>query len=511
MAAESLCVGDHSLTVSDVARVARDGVRVELGPACFERVRRSRRFIEEWLASGRTAYGVNTGFGSLASVRISPRDISDLQRNLVRSHCAGVGEPMPEEKVRAMLLLRASALAQGYSGVRLEVIQALIDLLNHRLHPVVPQQGSVGASGDLSPLAHLSLALIGEGEIFYEGRRVSAARALKRAGLAPLQLGAKEGLALINGTQAMTAYGALAMHDMDVALRTADIVAAMSLEALMGTDSVMHARLHDVRRQPGQAAVAAHMREILADSPLIQGHKDCSQVQDAYSLRCIPQVHGAARDVHRYAEDAIERELCAATDNPLVFPEEGLIISGGNFHGAPVALAMDSAAIGLTYIANISERRTYRLLDPALSGLPPFLSRGSGLHSGLMISQYTAAALASENKVLAHPSSVDTIPTSAGQEDHVSMGMTSARKLARLVEHTFTILGIEAMCAAQALDFRNPPAFGRGTRAAYETVRAHVRPLESDRVLCDDIQTVGRLVSAGTLLSTVEAAIGAPG
>lgn len=511
MSRDVLHIGRENLTLADVACVARDGVEVAIDPASADRVRASRRFVDEWLASGRVAYGVNTGFGSLASVRISNRHIKQLQRNLVRSHCAGVGEPMPEYNVRAMLLLRAVALVQGYSGVRLEVVQALLDMLNRRVHPVVPSQGSVGASGDLAPLAHLALALIGEGEVFQDGKRVPAARALKRAGLAPLELAAKEGLALINGTQAMAGFGALAMHDMGIALKSADIVAAMSLESLMGTDTVMHARLHEVRRQLGQVEVAANMRRLLADSPLIASHKDCTRVQDAYSLRCIPQVHGAARDVHRYAAAVMERELNAVTDNPLVFAEEGLIVSGGNFHGAPIAMAMDTVAVGLTYISNISERRCYRLLDPTMSGLPAFLSHNGGLHSGMMICQYTAAALASENKVLAHPSSVDTIPTSAGQEDHVSMGMTSARKLARLVEHTFIILGIEAMCAAQALDFRNPPAFGVGTRAAYELIRSQVRPLDEDRVLRTDIETATRLLREGALLDAVETRIGAIG
>lgn len=511
MSRDLLHIGRDNLTLADVARVARGDVEVAIDPASAERVRASRQFVDAWLAGGRVAYGVNTGFGSLASVRISNRHIKQLQRNLVRSHCAGVGAPMPEENVRAMLLLRAVALVQGYSGVRIEVVQALLDMLNRRVHPVVPSQGSVGASGDLAPLAHLALALIGEGEVFQDGKRVPAAKALKRAGLAPLELAAKEGLALINGTQAMAGFGALALHDMRTALRSADIVAAMSLEALMGTDTVMHPGLHEVRRQLGQIDVAANMRRLLADSPLIASHKDCTRVQDAYSLRCIPQVHGAARDVHRYAAEVMERELNAVTDNPLVFADEGLIVSGGNFHGAPIAMAMDTVAVGLTYLSNISERRTYRLLDPTMSGLPAFLSHNGGLNSGLMICQYTAAALASENKGLAHPSSVDTIPTSAGQEDHVSMGMTSARKLVRLVEHTFIILGIEAMCAAQALDFRNPPAFGAGTRAAYERVRSHLRPLDEDRILQGDIETAARLLREGALLDAVEARIGAIG
>lgn len=501
-------IGKRHLTVNEVSRVARDGASVALDAEQAQRVRAARDFVDLWLASGRVAYGVNTGFGSLASVRISPRDIAHLQRNLVRSHSAGVGEPMPQDVTRAMVLLRAVALSQGHSGVRVEVINALLGLLSHRIHPLIPCQGSVGASGDLAPLAHLALALMGEGDVLYEGRRRAAITALRRAKLAPLQLQAKEGLALINGTQAMTAYGALALHDMRTALRAADIIASMSLEALMATDTVLHPLLHEVRLQPGQIAVAENMRRIVQDSPLIASHKDCSRVQDPYSLRCVPQVHGAARDVFGYALGAVEREINAVTDNPLVFPEAGLILSGGNFHGAPVALALDAVALGLVYLCNMSERRTYRMLDTSLSGLPPFLSRASGLHSGLMLSQYTAASLASENKVLAHPSSADTIPTSAGQEDHVSMGMTSARKLARIVDHTFLILGIEALCATQALDFRNPPAFGVGTRAAYAVMRSRFKPVEEDRVLGGDIEAAGRLLREGFLAQGVEAATG---
>ncbi len=505
---ELIRIGQVPLTVDDVVAVARHGRRVVLDPQQARQVQASRDFVEDWVANGQVAYGVNTGFGSLASVRISDGDIATLQQNLVRSHSVGVGEPFSEETVRAIMLLRAVALSQGFSGVRIQVIEFLLLLLERAIHPVIPAQGSVGASGDLAPLAHLALALIGEGDVTVGGRRLPARQAFEANGLAPLSLGAKEGLALINGTQAMTAHGALVCHDMRTALRCADIVGAMSLEALLATDTVLHPRLHEVRRQQGQIEVAANMRRIVADSPLIASHKDCSRVQDAYSLRCIPQVHGAARDVFAYALDVIEREINAATDNPLVFADEQLILSGGNFHGAPVALAMDALALGLVYLCNISERRTYRLLDAASSGLPPFLSRQSGLHSGLMICQYTAAALASENKVLVHPSSSDTIPTSAGQEDHVSMGMTSARKLARIMEHTFVILGVEAMCAAQALDFRNPPGFGLGTRAAYASLRERFRPIEEDRVLSAEIQDTAGFLRQGCLGDAVMGAVG---
>ncbi len=503
-----LRLGAEPIAIVDVIHVARGGRRAVLDPAAAKRVRASRAFVEAWLASGKVAYGVNTGFGSLARVRISDGDIETLQQNLIRSHSAGVGEPFPAETVRAMMLLRAAALAQGCSGVRPAVIELLLGMLEARVHPVVPCQGSVGASGDLAPLAHLALSMIGEGEAFLDEARIPAAAALARAGLEPLRLLAKEGLALINGTQGMAANGCLALHDLQVALRTADVVASMSLEALLATDATLYARLHEVRGQPGQIATADNMRRVVRDSPLVASHKACDQVQDAYSLRCIPQVHGAARDVYRYAAGVLEREINAVTDNPLVFPEAGVIVSGGNFHGAPVALALDAVALAPVYLCNISERRTYRLLDTSLSKLPPFLVTSTGLNSGLMLAQYTAAALTSENKVLAHPASADTIPTSAGQEDHVSMGMGSARKLRTLVDNVFRVLGIEALCAAQALDFRNPPAFGVGTRAAYECLRERFAPVERDRVLSGDLEDAAAFLRAGTLLDAVEPVTG---
>ena len=428
---------------------------------------------------------------------------------LHRLRRSGVGELLPQEVVRAMLFLRALALLQGYSGVRWELIETLLAMLEADLLPLIPGQGSVGASGDLAPLSHLALGLIGEGEVLLRGERMPAAEAFVRCGLEPMRLAAKEGLALINGTQAMSAIGALCLSDLDILLRTADVAAAMSLEALMGTDTTLHPSLHEVRRQPGQIRSAENLRRLVEASPLIASHRDCDQVQDSYALRCVPQVHGAARDITDYAREALQREINAATDNPLVFPDEGLIVSGGNFHGAPVAMALDSVALAPVYLCNISERRTYRLLDPAVSTLPAFLSGArKGLHSGMMIAQYAAAALTSENKILAHPSSCDTIPTSAGQEDHVSMGMGSARKLVRLVDHTAQVLGIELLCAAQALEFRNPPNFGRGTRAAYEEIRRHFAPVAEDRVLSGELREAAAYVRSGRLLEAVESAVG---
>lgn len=500
---------DCLLTLEEVARVARQGATVTVDPELRLRVDASRNFVDSWIAEERIAYGINTGFGALANVRISHADIEELQRNLVRSHSCGVGELLPPDVVRAMLLLRAVALLQGYSGVRYTTIETLLAMLEADLLPLVPGQGSVGASGDLAPLSHLALGLMGEGEVFLRGERMPAALAFERCGLKPVTLIAKEGLALINGTQAMAALGSLALYDLSILLRTADIAAAMSLEALMGTDATLNSRLHEVRRQPGQMRTAANLRRMVASSPLIASHKDCEQVQDSYALRCIPQVHGAARDMAVYATEAIEREINAATDNPLVFVEQAQIVSGGNFHGAPVAMALDAVALAPIYLCNISERRTFRLLDPHASGLVPFLSRArKGLHSGLMIAQYAAAALTSENKVLAHPSSCDTIPTSAGQEDHVSMGMGSARKLARIVDHTAQVLGIELLCAAQALEFRNPPHFGPGTRTAYLAVRDEFPAVEEDRVLSGELQAAAELARSGRLVAAVEAVIG---
>jgi len=509
MLREPLEVGLAPITIADVVDVSRGGRKITVSGELEGRVRDSRDFVERWIRDGKVAYGVNTGFGSLATVRISHGEIEHLQVNLLRSHAAGVGEPLSEELVRAMLFLRAVALLQGCSGIRFSVIVRLLDMLERRIHPVVPCQGSVGASGDLAPLAHLALALIGEGEVFHQGCRVPSAEALRAEGLEPLTLEAKEGLALINGTQAMAAHGCLALADLGVALRSADVTACMSLEALMGTDASLHPMLHEARRQQGQIASADNMRRIVAGSPLISSHRDCDRVQDAYSLRCAPQVHGAARDVYRWACGMLEREINAVTDNPLVFPEIGGIVSGGNFHGAPVALALDCVAMAPIYLCNISERRTYRLLDRAVSGLPAFLTERGGLHSGLMLAQYTAAALTSENKTLAWPASADTIPTSAGQEDHVSMGMGSARKLMRLVEHAFQVLGIEALCAAQALEMREPTAFGPGTQAALKAIRGKFRPVDEDRVLSGDLQGTAHFLRSGALVRAVEAACGA--
>ncbi|HEX6655106.1 MAG TPA: histidine ammonia-lyase [Candidatus Limnocylindria bacterium] len=488
------------LTVADVASVARGRRDVELAADAVERMRASRAVVERVVSEGRTVYGVTTGFGDLANIRIEPTQTAELQRNLVRSHAAGVGDPLPEEVVRAMLLLRANALAVGLSGIRPEVVQLLVDMLNREVHPYIPSRGSVGASGDLAPLAHLALVLIGEGEAWREDAGPGpGAEALERAGLQPVSLEAKEGLALLNGTQLMAALAALALDDAWRLAVSADVIGAMSLEAMEGTAAAFDAALVEARPHPGQVAAAAHLRELLADSEIAASHAESDhRVQDAYSLRCMPQVHGAVRDALDQLERVLAVEMNAATDNPLVFPSGG-IVSGGNFHGEPLALAIDYAKIAVTELASISERRSARLVDAHLSGLPAFLSDEPGLRSGLMIAQYTAAALVNELQTLAHPASVDTIPTSANQEDHVSMGATGALHLRDVVDRAETVLAVEALLAAQGLDFRQPMRPAAGVARAHATVRGRVTHVTDDRPPAEDIATLRSLLHDGEL------------
>ena len=507
MTTAPLFVG-RPLAISDVVAVARHGTPVTLCDDARARMATSRAFIERIVAEGRVVYGVTTGFGKLANVRIAPEDVQQLQRNLIVSHAMGVGDPLSTEVVRAMLLLRAQSLAQGFSGIRIEVVELLLALLNRGVHPVIPSQGSVGASGDLAPLAHMALTLIGEGEAEYQGTRRPAAEALAAAGLAPVTLQAKEGLALINGTQAMTAIGALTVYDGQQLATACDIAAAMSLEALKGSRAPFDLRVTAVRPHPGAAETAANVLAISANSPVHASHADCDKIQDAYSLRCIPQVHGASRDGLRHASEVVTREVNAVTDNPLVFAGDDLVISAGNFHGQPVALVMDYAKIAIAELANIAERRVEHMLDPAVSGLPAFLARQGGLHSGLMISQYTAASLVSENKVLAHPASVDSIPTSANQEDHVSMGTTAARQCAMILENSRWVIAVELLNATQALDFHAPLVPGPGVGAAVALIRSVVPPLDADRIMTGDLAAVRLLITSGKLRAAVEKAVG---
>jgi len=456
-------------------------------------------------------YGVNTGFGALAERRIQEGDVRALQKNLVRSHACGVGPDLGEPEVRAMMVLRAQVIALGHSGVRVEIVDALMGMLNAGVCPRIPSQGSVGASGDLAPLAHLALALIGEGEASYEGRLGPASEALAAARLAPLELQAKEGLSLINGTQYMTAVGALALRDAARLATTADIAGAISLEALKGSKRPFDERLMGVRPHPGQEVCARNLRALLTESEIMESHVNCGKVQDPYSLRCMPQVHGATRDALLWAYAVLEREANSVTDNPTVFlTEEGAdLISGGNFHGQPVAIALDLAAIAVAELANISERRVEQLVNPALSsGLTPFLAKDSGLHSGFMIAQVASASLVSENKVLCHPASVDSIPSSAGREDHVSMGSISAKKLRQVIDNVENSLAIEVLTASQGIDQRRPLSASKGVSAAHAAVRRTVPELGDDRPLYRDIAAVARLLREGALARAVEGAVG---
>ncbi len=493
--------GDR-LTLEEVGAAARGGARVEIGAAARERVRAARRLVDRIADGDRPTYGINTGFGTLAEVSIAKADLRRLQRNLILSHAAGTGTPLSLGEVRALMLLRANVLAGGYSGIRESTLDLLLEMLQRDVIPVVPEKGSVGASGDLAPLAHLALVLIGEGEAFLRGERLPGREALAREGLAPVVLEAKEGLALVNGTQAMQAVGVLALLEADRCARMADLAAAMTVEGLKGSHKPFLAAIQRVRGHEGQARVAAHLRALLADSEINASHQDehCDKVQDPYSLRCSPQVHGAARDALAFVRRTLEVEANAATDNPLVFAEAlddvpaGTIVSGGNFHGQPVSQALDLLTIACAQLQTISERRVEQLVNPSLSGLPPFLARNSGLNSGFMIAQVTAAALAAETKVLAHPACVDTIPSSAGREDHVSMGMTAALKARTAVENARSGLAIELLVAAQALDLRKPLRAGVGAAAAHAVIRAHVPHMDDDRELHRDIAAVRELM-----------------
>ena len=503
------------LSPRDLEDVARRYRRVVLDDAARRAVGRARRAIEAVASAGDAAprvYGVNTGFGALAETRIGASEVRQLQRNLVRSHSTGVGPDMPEAAVRGMMLLRAQTLALGHSGVRAEVIDLLCAMLEANVVPRVPAQGSVGASGDLAPLAHLGLVMIGEGEARHAGVLSGGGEALARAGLEALTLEAKEGLALINGTQYMTSYGVLALEDAAELSCVADIAGAMSLDALKGSARPFQDRLMKLRPHPGQATVAANLRALLAQSAIMESHHDCNKVQDPYSLRCMPQVHGASRDALGWAREVLGREINSATDNPSVFVEDdgrAEVVSGGNFHGQPVAYALDLAAIALAELGNISERRVEQLVNPALSsGLTPFLAKHSGLESGFMIAQVASASLVSENKVLCHPASVDSIPSSAGKEDHVSMGSIGARKLEQVVENVRRCLAIEILTAAQGLEQRKPLTGGQGVEAAHRAVREVVPPLDDDRPLYRDIEAVAGLIRAGTLVARVRDAVG---
>lgn len=487
-AAGPLEIDGESLDLEAFGQVAREGRPVVLAAAARARIDAARAVIETAVASGEAVYGVNTGFGNLASVRIAAEDLERLQRHLVLSHAAGVGEPLPEAAVRGMLLLRANTLARGCSGVRALVVERILEMLDRGLTPVVPSRGSVGASGDLAPLAHLALPLIGAGELFVGGVRRPSLEALREAGLEPLVLAPREGLGLINGTQAMTSLLALAILEARRLVRAADLIGALSTDALRGTDAAFDPRIQAVRPHPGQAAAAENLRRLLAGSMIRESHRSGDvRIQDPYSIRCMPQVHGAVRDVLADVEAKVAIEMNAATDNPLVFAAEGETVSGGNFHGEPMALAADFLAIALAELASISERRTEKLTNDTFSGLPPFLVADAGLNSGFMMAQVTAAALVSENKTLAHPASVDSIPTSADKEDHVSMGMWAALKLGRVVDNLRAVLAIELVAAAQGIDLLRPLSSSAPLEALHRDLRRRIRPWDHDREMAPDL------------------------
>jgi histidine ammonia-lyase len=503
----AVIVDGHSLTLDDVIAVARDGAPVELAPAARVRMSRANDVVAALVAGNSVAYGVTTGFGKLSDVAI-PRDrLDELQVNLVRSHAAGVGPLLSEPETRAMMLLRANCIAKGYSGARPLLVDTLSAMLNAGLYPPIPEQGSVGASGDLAPLAHLALALIGEGPLHHGGDVGPAKAMMEGAGIAPVRLGPKEGITLINGTQAHTAVAALCVVDAHRLWQVAHLAGAMSLEALMGTPVAFDARIQDARGQLGQAASAALLRELLRDSEIRESHRHGdSRVQDSYALRCMPQVHGPVLDAIDFCSGVIGRELNAATDNPLVFADTNELLSGGNFHGQAVSMALDFLAIAVTNLGTIAERRIDRLVHPDFNhGLPPFLTQDAGVNSGFMMAQVTAASLASECKVLSHPASVDTIPTDGNKEDVVPMGMGAAWKLRRIVGNVRNILAIELMCAAQGLDYRAPLRAGRGAAAGHRGVRALVEPLGQDRVLSTDVKALSDAIERGHFTASVRA------
>ncbi|HHT9106169.1 MAG TPA: histidine ammonia-lyase [Candidatus Wujingus californicus] len=505
---EHIVLDGNSLTLDQFIKGVRNGNHILLSEDAEKRVINARRMIADALNSKRIIYGLTTGFGALSDVVISEEQTKLLQKNILMSHAAGIGNYLDVEITKGVLILKINNLAKGYSGIKPDTLKTLIELFNKGVYPLMPEKGSVGASGDLAPLAHLALVLIGQGKAFYNGDILNGKDAMESTGINLVDLDAGEGLALINGTQVMTAIGAITVYDAMNLLKTADIAAGMSLEVLLASNIELDKKIHEVRPHPGQIISADNLRRITRNSEIVSSHKDCSRIQDAYSIRCSPQVHGASVDALHYARRVIEIEMNSATDNPLVFPETNQIISGGNFHGQPIALALDFLTIALSEIANISERRIERLVNPQLSGLPAFLIKDVGLNSGFMIAQYTAAALVSENKVLAHPASVDSIPTSANKEDHVSMGTISARKCREVLKNAEFVISIELLCAAQAMDLFTNLKAGAGTVEAYKLIRKHISHMEEDRVLSDDINTMYKLVHEGKIRDAVENKIG---
>jgi histidine ammonia-lyase len=501
-----LQIDGESLTLEAVQTVAcNEAVQVSIAPSALPKMQASRQVVENVIASGRTVYGVNTGFGALSHVSISAEQVDQLQVNLVRSHAAGTGTVLDIPTTRAMMLLRANTLAKGFSGIRPVVVETLLSMLNAGVYPKIPSQGSLGASGDLAPLAHMSLVLLGEGEALYQGQWISGADALRKAGIQAVTLKAKEGLALLNGTQMMSALGTLNLLAAEKLLSIAELAGAMTIEAVKGSQKPFDARVAEARPHPGHTRSSAIMRSLLQNSEINEAHRDCAKVQDAYSLRCIPQVHGASRDLIASARQILEVEINAATDNPLVFPN-GDIISQGNFHGEPVAMAMEMLALALSELASISERRIDKLMNPVFSELPAFLagSKQAGLNSGLMIIHYTAASLVSENKILAHPAVTDSIPTSNDKEDHVSMGAIAARKAGKILEHARWVLAAELLCAAEGLEHRDGLKPGEGVWQAYQLIRKNIQPLSVDRSFAPDVEKIAAMIDNGSLTNLIQ-------
>lgn len=502
-AIEKVVIDGHSLSIEEAVAVARFNAKVEIAKSAIEKIKESRRLVEKILDENRVAYGISTGFGEFSKVSVGREKSGQLQDNLIMSHCVAVGTPLNEETTRAMLLLRANALCIGNSGIRIELVQALVDMLNAGVHPIIPEKGSLGASGDLAPLAHMALVLLGMGEAIYKGERMSGKLAMQKANLPTYNLEAKEGLALINGTQCMTAVGMLSFYDSYRAAKLADIIGSMTMEALTGLKNAFDPRVSAVRPHNGQQYVARNFRLLTDNSELLDASQNL-RVQDAYSLRCIPQVHGAIRDSLDYIRTVIETEMNSVTDNPLLFLDDESVISGGNFHGEPMALVMDFMGIAVSEIADISERRLERLVNPALSnGLPAFLTPNGGLNSGYMICQYSAASMVSENKVYAHPASVDSIPSSANQEDMVSMGTTAARKSRLIVENTLSVLGFELMAAVQGLDLRDKKP-SPVHQKIYSLVREGIPFFDKDREIRIDIEFMEKLIRSGKIEELTE-------
>lgn len=502
-----IIITGKDLSIKDVVKVARKGHKVELSQEAIEKVEKARKLVDELVDNKETVYGITTGFGKFSDVPISKEETKDLQRNLIISHACGVGKPFAEDVAKTIMLLRVNNLAKGHSGVRLSTLNTLVEMINKDVYPIIPEKGSLGASGDLAPLAHMVLVMLGEGEATYQGVHMTGKEAMDKAGIPVVELTSKEGLALINGTQVMSAVGALALYDAERLMKLSDVSCALTVEALNGITDAFDPRIHAVRPHQGQMDAAANLLTLLADSGLTTKQGEI-RVQDAYTLRCTPQIHGASKDALHYCLNKIHIEMNAVTDNPIIFPDDRVVFSGGNFHGQAMALPFDFLGIALAELANVSERRTERLVNPQLSGMPAFLTEKGGLHSGFMIAQYASAALVSENKVLAHPASVDSIPSSANQEDHVSMGTIGARKAAEILENVMNVIAIEILSACQAIDFKDPALLGKGTKIAYKLVREKVEKLTDDRVMYKDINAVYDLVKSHVIVDAIEEAIG---